>query len=246
MSEELKPCPFCGGPAKHGTPTISGNDAWLHIHCANRCSVAPSAHGSSVVWYWSTVQSKNVRAYSDEEAMQQATELAYSRWNRRAQPAEAQGVDVVAWRYTSSHAFGRRDRHWHYQETFPEAGARQVQEIGRLDALVLQSDHLAALSAVTAERDRLQKKWARVESERDQLRAEVERWKGYASNWESVAHNRYRKLKDILRSLASDKALSVFPAPCPERELPVPCEVIHDDDVLLVIHQRAAMAAKEV
>ncbi len=72
-----------------------------------------------------------------------------------AQPAEAEGVEVVAWRYTSSQAFGRRDRRWHYQETSPEDGARQVQEIGQLDALVRESDHLADLSSVTAERDRL-------------------------------------------------------------------------------------------
>jgi hypothetical protein len=116
------------------------------------------------------------------------------------------------------------------------------------------------LAAVTAERDAalasLERAYANynqvsyASTERgkqiDQLRAEVERWKIHASNWESVAHKQDRRLKDILRGLASDKALSVFQAPCDIELLPVPCEVIRDDDVLLVIHQRdAALAAKE-
>lgn len=173
-----------------------------------------------------------------------------------AQPAEAEGVEVVAFQVRRT-AWGTTSNL--YTEKLPFVPGEGVTQYSEPTALIRLSDHLAALSAVTAERDRLaagaledlRLRTSALElmnaanAERDQLRAEVERWKGHASNWESVAHKQYRKLKDILRSLASDKALSVFPAPCPERELPVPCEVIHDDDVLLVIHQRAAMAAKE-
>jgi len=60
-----------------------------------------------------------------------------------------------------------------------EVGIKKFEfEIGEggpvTEPLVRYKDHLAALSAATAERDRLQKKWARVESERDKLRAEVD------------------------------------------------------------------------
>lgn len=65
-----------------------------------------------------------------------------------AQPAEAEGVD-----------FGFDDR------------SVKVSQEAYSIFLEREQHHLAALSAVTAERDRLQKKWARVESERDKLRA---------------------------------------------------------------------------
>ncbi|MGE4335340.1 MAG: hypothetical protein AB7E55_05105 [Pigmentiphaga sp.] len=177
-----------------------------------------------------------------------------------AQPAEAEGVEVVAYAYIDETPEDYLRTKPFVLFAGPDGGAPgPAMAHQRLEPLV----RLSALSAVTAERDRLTANIDRLTSNpadhrywegryrdeaaaNDQFRAEVERWKIHARNWESVAHKQDRRLKDILRGLASDKALSVFQAPCDIELLPVPCEVIHDDDVLLVIHQRdAAMAAKE-
>ncbi|RMI00484.1 hypothetical protein [Stutzerimonas nitrititolerans] len=95
---------------------------------------------------------------------------------RPAQPAEAEGVEVVA-------AFVYDNDMLLCVDFDPKA------RMGTADgtALVHQSDHLAALSAVTAERDRLRSKWARVESERDQLRAKVEMLREDAERWRYVS-----------------------------------------------------------
>lgn len=89
-----------------------------------------------------------------------------------AQPAEAEGVEVVAWRTPSGCLYDSK-----------EAAEKNVVtgHICKTEPLVLQSNHLAALSAVTAERDRLredrdsQQRVCIAEMEKvSQLRAEVE------------------------------------------------------------------------
>lgn len=89
-----------------------------------------------------------------------------------AQPAEVGGVEVVA--YVGCQARMTTDG-WENGEEYVVFADQASDADKRYDVpLMTVTQHLAALSAVTAERDRLQKKWARVESERDQLRAEVE------------------------------------------------------------------------
>ncbi|WP_313242969.1 hypothetical protein [Stutzerimonas nitrititolerans] len=120
-------------------------------------------------------------------------------WNRRAQPAEAEGVEVTGFLYKNNgQALTAADMD---ADTFALMARSDFD--GEVEKLVRQTDHLAALSAVTAERDRLEstliqtttrhfaKEWkdhaddkkldeclsegiAMLEAERDQLRAEVE------------------------------------------------------------------------
>jgi len=111
---------------------------------------------------------------------------AVDAWNRRAQPAEAEGVDIIGYMDGDY----RRD-----QPSIYIPHVRIVKSCAKDEALMTVTQHLAALSAVTAERDRLLvdlerahratnsecQYWAReyerrkeVQAERDQLRAEVE------------------------------------------------------------------------
>lgn len=95
MSNQLLPCPFCGGPAKAAEAYIRGDQAFAHIHCENHCEVAPSAGASSALFYWSDLRKENVRIHSDDKAKLEATELAHAKWNRRAtQPAAGEPVET--------------------------------------------------------------------------------------------------------------------------------------------------------
>ena len=99
-----------------------------------------------------------------------------------AQPAEAEGVD-----------FGFDDR------------SVKVSQEAYSIFLEREQHHLAALSAVTAERDRLQKKWARVESERDKLRAAVTALRSDAL----IGTDAYRATVYVLRRAACDEVFGV-------------------------------------
>lgn len=96
-----------------------------------------------------------------------------------AQPAEAEGSDVVAW------------AHPDYCDVITDSQIRAI-EWERLGLspvpLVRQSDHLAALSAVTAERDRLRealgdKALCAAYAERQKLLAEVEALRKAPAGW---------------------------------------------------------------
>ncbi len=104
----------------------------------------------------------------------------------------------------------------------------------------------AALSAVTAERDRLQKKWARVESERDQLRAELETVKKVAyGNLELLDENaKLRAEAETLRALLS-KSLPVVEAHAGASHMLEGFRPIRNKWDELVDGIRAAMSAKE-
>ena len=96
-----------------------------------------------------------------------------------AQPAEAEGVEVVGYRVSMP---GEPEL-----GTWLDEHAESEPQIQLHEPLMTVAQHLAALSAVTAERDRLQLKWARVESERDQLRAKVEMLREDAERWRYVS-----------------------------------------------------------
>lgn len=51
--------------------------------------------------------------------------------------------EVVAYRYTASRSVGKRNRKWHYQESFPHAGNREVAEIGQMEELIRLRDYEA-------------------------------------------------------------------------------------------------------
>lgn len=144
MIQQLKPCPFCGekiDPPKSRPSSayrIEGFVAFAACYCG----------GHSATAY------KMGKGSTEAEAIQEVVAL----WNRRAQPAEAEGVD-----------FGFDDR-----------SVKVSQEAYRI-FLEREQHHLAALSAVTAERDRLredrdsQQRVCIAEMEKvNQLRAEAE------------------------------------------------------------------------
>lgn len=60
--------------------------------------------------------------------------------------------EVVAYRYTASRSFGKRNRKWHYQESFPQHDNRRVEDIGVLEPLIRLTDH----ERLQAEAERLQ------------------------------------------------------------------------------------------
>lgn len=68
---------------------------------------------------------------------------------------EVQGLEVVAWRYTSAQRIGGK---WHYQETFPKWDDRKVQELG-------QYEELCRLSDATAVIDQLRERVAELETD---------------------------------------------------------------------------------
>lgn len=93
--------------------------------------------------------------YGHRDARHAAAELASAHHAERAKPAEAEGVAVVAFMM-------RPDFYSPYVSI-----TRDTYCTGAVDPLVRQSDHLAALSVVTAERDRLRDEmgilWKRID-----------------------------------------------------------------------------------
>ncbi|XMB47438.1 Lar family restriction alleviation protein [Pseudomonas fluorescens] len=107
VPRELKPCPFCGSPAKLAVEEVRGDDAWCFIRCSWRCKAAPYVGESSCVWYWS--EGKRHRHQSDEKAKDQARENAVRAWNTRHEPAaQPQGEPVYQVQYNGGYA-GWRD-----------------------------------------------------------------------------------------------------------------------------------------
>lgn len=51
--------------------------------------------------------------------------------------------EVVVYRYTASRSVGKRNRKWHYQESFPHAANREVAEIGQIEELIRLSNYEA-------------------------------------------------------------------------------------------------------
>lgn len=171
VSEELMPCPFCGGEARLDQRTTqslwnSSDAVFSHVAC-DECDISG-------------------QDFCDDPDGEEAIEW----WNRRAQPAEAEGVELTG-----------------------EYHADCNRLIAALSAVTAERDALAARLGewerstlarimrenveLTAERDRLLvdlerahratnsecMDWAReyerrkeVQAERDQLRAEVERY----------------------------------------------------------------------
>jgi len=84
MSEELKPCPFCGRPAKLDVDEVRDDNAWCFVRCSYRCKAAPYVGEHACIWYWS--EGKKHRHQSDDKAREQAKERAITAWNTRVSP----------------------------------------------------------------------------------------------------------------------------------------------------------------
>lgn len=149
MSEELKPCPFCGGAASY----LEIEEELCQPRCG-KCGVTLEDGDHGIGWY-----------AGHEEAARA--------WNRRAQPAEAEGIAVVGVVCIShfKNNPAMENVEFHLAADLPQ-GQHEV---------ILHSSHLAALSAVTAERDRLLSESSAsrdalvaMSASCDQLRAEVE------------------------------------------------------------------------
>ncbi|MGA4640593.1 Lar family restriction alleviation protein [Stutzerimonas stutzeri] len=120
MSEELKPCPFCGGEARLDQRTTqslwnSSDAVFSHVAC-DECDISG-------------------QDFCDDPNGEEASEW----WNRRAQPAEAEGVvEMGSDAWMAMHLLDRLD-----VSADEEPRVQQVEEIVRRMG--------AALSAVTAE-----------------------------------------------------------------------------------------------
>ena len=157
----------------------------------------------------------------------QAIELPQEARGRK-QPAEVEGVEVVG-------VIDEAD-----EGCFVELMDDRSFRLG--EKLVRQTDHLAALSAVTAERDRLQGEIqslrgsmefrssliGRTEAERDQLRAEVEGMR--------------KAFGECIQSL-HDEMLQSYGGQKPDDMHPV-TRRNYDSDMAEIAEYRAAMAAK--
>ncbi|UVO19548.1 Lar family restriction alleviation protein [Stutzerimonas stutzeri] len=184
MSEELKPCPFCGSAAK-----LEDHRTIWAVRCECGCCVlgarAPEPESEMPADYWARFEKSAVDA-----------------WNRRAQPAEAEGVVGGSQRLMNTLAELARRAPLRTLHTICETQhqvstvklERYLEPIGDTLAgyaftLRIDFDKLsAALSAVTAElenvreiqaetinaRNSYQWELERVTAENDQLRAEVE------------------------------------------------------------------------
>lgn len=196
MSEELKPCPFCGGNAE----SRMYDNEWF-VQC--------------------------IQCFNSTAADHQQEADAVAAWNRRAQPAEAEGADVVAF-------LMEPDMYEPYVSLRRDSSCQ-----GSIEPLMTVAQHLAALSAVTAERDAANSRLhevavacATAEQERDELHTEVEALRKDAE--------RYRWLRDSARMIGeyADSHESNF------------CVCSADGEEVLWFEQLdnsidAAMAAKE-
>jgi len=138
MSEELKPCPFCGD-----VPELpSGDGTQYEIECGG-CG---QAMASVQICDLMTPEERTADSFTDyryaEQFVERAKQQAITNWNRRAQPAEAEGVADL--------------------KPILEAVEREYEMGGLSDGLyadyasdVAKRYASDALSAVTAERDRL-------------------------------------------------------------------------------------------
>ncbi|WP_312669682.1 Lar family restriction alleviation protein [Stutzerimonas nitrititolerans] len=162
MSEELKPCPFCG--QQDAFVEQLDSDASVVI-----CQGMVDEHSACLARGPVGVQQSDLEDQPGRDA-------AIAEWNRRAQPAEAEGVvDTGSDAWMALHLLDRLS-----VDSSDELRVMQVEGIVKSMS--------AALSAVTAERDRLREELERNQlwhkqttdagaicmRERDQLRAEVE------------------------------------------------------------------------
>jgi len=119
VDRELLPCPFCG--QQDAFVEQLDSDASVVI-----CQGMVDEHSACLARGPVSVQQSEMEDQPGRDA-------AIAEWNRRARPAEAEGVAIKKFEF-------------------------EIGEGGPVtEPLVRYKDHLAALSAVTAERDRLRK-----------------------------------------------------------------------------------------
>lgn len=103
MTEQLKPCPFCGG----GTTEITENGrVWTGMKWGEPSSV-------SVRHWCEEVPGQPSRML---ERVGRDHEAAIAAWNRRDQPAQA-GAEPVAWMWHKGHPPFPQDQEWFIAET---------------------------------------------------------------------------------------------------------------------------------
>ena len=87
MTDEIKPCPFCGSAptVQVNTPDNTGyGNAWAKVMCSN-CEVKPAVYIARATFEFTDKNPyKPVRFREDEEAMQLALREAINSWNKRA------------------------------------------------------------------------------------------------------------------------------------------------------------------
>lgn len=148
MSEELKPCPFCG--QQDAFVEQLDSDASVVI-----CQGMVDEHCACLARGPVGVQQSELEDQPGRDA-------AIEAWNSRAQPAEAEGVEldtIVCWNCGQKVTLEARDD----EDGFcPHC----MCELDLSDYLINAN---AALSAVTAERDRLREEVTELDALRDKL-----------------------------------------------------------------------------
>ncbi|WP_417585419.1 Lar family restriction alleviation protein [Pelagibacterium sp.] len=132
MSEELKSCPFCG--QQDAFVEQLDSDASVVI-----CQGMVDEHCACLARGPVGVQQSELEDQPGRDA-------AIEAWNSRAKPAEAEGIDVIGYMDGDY----RRD-----QPSIYIPHVRIVKSCAKGEALMTVTQHLAALSAVTAERGAL-------------------------------------------------------------------------------------------
>jgi hypothetical protein len=92
MSDEIKPCPFCGAAPELQVEEPRGGfnkdawAAWARVKC-RRCWVKPQVGADAETGYYSREAPYHwVKTRSLEEAMEKAKETAIRFWNERPKP----------------------------------------------------------------------------------------------------------------------------------------------------------------
>lgn len=147
MSEELKPCPFCG--EKPELP--SGDGTQYEIECGG-CG---QAMAGVQICDLMTIEERAAGEFTNyryaEEFVERAKVEAIANWNLRAQPAEAEGATLWPGLRLAAEV-AQEDGPWDPGIGMTNCEKAFAQSAG--PATVLQM--IDTLSAVTAERDRLQ------------------------------------------------------------------------------------------
>ena len=211
---ELLPCPFCGSQAE-----LEDHRTIWAVRCVCGCCVlgerAPEPEADMPLEYWSHFEKSAIDA-----------------WNRRAQPAEAEGVEARLRRVIEELKAGFVA----CQQCGDQEDTATLDCVPELEAIA------AVLSAVTAERDAARTDLATVIGQRDCYANQVLRL-------ETTVTAERDRLRDALRPFSAFEAVRSQQGGCTPKHGTVWAVASQGEDAEITVEHLqeavAAMAAKE-